>query len=641
MYFQTPPDGAAQALLEYGYDSQRATPGKVRTKARDRTGRPVSAVPTGQNGAVDGENEALATKPKRTPKKPQEEPDELTMINNRVEQVIQMYDADPPGAKDGSFKTLSKMEYSELKNNIHGLFGKQAMQSESCTFALRNAVSAIDGSLTNEIDAKELSLAEAEGQDAAKLLGAAEKNDGKMDDLVGNAATFQKAKAHRLDEVHQEEVQMLRQLATKCKELEKTLLQKEDELLDGQNDLRRRTEELELLQSLHAALKEDLAIAKAKAEQDRADLKKERDKPLPPPPAISDAELERLKDQLHQLKRKLTEKEEELIWKAEELRQVMQNAKDLEAKVKMAELRCKTMEEEHALENAKLQTELGRLTAGNAELTKKMQASEAALANSKSEMAAAKRAAEKAAEEAAARVAEAWESVNDQAAAGESSKEAELAKQKADFEKQLREWKRRAEKAEAEAGSLREQIESSGTAANAAALEDLRAQYEAEMAALRAEAALGADSRRRKSEENANERTEELEAQIASLNAEVSKLKAKLKSAMSELETTRTENQSLKEIAASTASTEAQDAAAKVQAAARGRNARKPVEKSLTGFKTTHGEKVCCRWEAATSSHLISPLTSLSPQCVCVCVYRADRGSSAPRPGGCQGSLGA
>ena len=158
MIFHAPPNRAAQALLEQGSTSQRVEPRRRKPHAATRTSSPRPALRPSTSGPALGSSVPTPAPPLPAPasekrrksnaspiaqrKKP---PDELTLINQRVEKLIDGYvgpDTDNiKYADDGS--VIEEPDLNDLKVSIKYLLGQHVDQSVVRTMALENVVSAI------------------------------------------------------------------------------------------------------------------------------------------------------------------------------------------------------------------------------------------------------------------------------------------------------------------------------------------------------------------------------------------------------------------------------------------------------------------------------------------------------------------
>ena len=658
MYFQAPPDGAARALLDKGTASQRAGTGNIRSKTRSSTKKVVGSaigtqLPAAAAAAAAAASASESPKTRRPVKRTEgvEEPDELTAINSRVEEIVKTFEAGP--IQDDDFTTLGKVEFNELKSNIKGLFEKQAVQSEGRTVALANTVAAIDAA--SDLGDTEYLYAAADDKEAAttKLLISDDKGM-EVKGLVGEVSLQHQNTAKKLEVVHKKEQAIVKELKERTRELEKKVEEEHLLVLGLRDHIVGLTMDMDELEAKFVAQQVELSCARDDAQRMTQELQAQFSKPPPPPPAISDDALDKLRAELERTKRKLGDVEAELIWKGEELKQAALDVLAAKEQLDAAEARHKMLIEEQALLKAKYESEIKGLQASNTELQRKAQDADAMLAARDAELLEEMEKAKKAQDEAAARVAEAWASVHDSTGANEAEYDAALAKAAADFEKQLASWRQRAIKAEQEAedsearaqkaaqasqaaraaNAALESAAAKDAAAHAAALaaasgmaneqkqadveaaakcqaekDEMRDRYEKEMAALReryesqlAEARSATEAMRKQRDYEAREakvgaklaapdavRMAELEGQVSDLREKNTEMRNLLKNALAELDILRADNKSMKEslAAANAKEKEEQEKQEREKQEKAAAVASRIPEKELVGFKRT------------------------------------------------------
>lgn len=628
MYFAAPPDGASRALLEGGASSQRVIHGGAPRRKASRAHtqqQPVDAAlrassgrrPTDEPPAE--ESTKLMTGP-RTQKPVEEEPDELTLINDRVAKVLQNYSGqDEHTGQEEPADQLSATDFDALKHDIHALLGRQEDMGNVRTLALSNLVD---------------SLGRDQGEEDAEATGESQMlsddgQDPQIDNLVGDATENQRKKVSKLNAVHKQEATMVKDLVLAAKQLESDMVKKDAEVYAARQQAMAMEERLAESEGRCSELQEELEQAVARVGKLEQDLQTELDKPPPAPQLIGQAELDALKANYDKARRELTTVREELILREEELKEASGRVATLSASLKSQQEKSKTLERSLAQANAKHETELAQLNAQKAELQSKLETTAAALASSEEFAQEAREQALKEAELQMRHLREALDHAKEEtvarALAIEEEMKAQLAKQKAEADRLISKVAMDAAQAKEEARHVvqesREQVEEAQTLAHDAAqsnagaaalravfdqqMKRMRAQAEEEINAARARSQAEIDAAaaeaeaaaRRESDRGAQRATEDsarlqdLERHVDRLEAEVRDLKSKLKAALFEVETMKEENRELKEnagsVMASVASTEATDAATKLAAAARGRATRTAA---LVGFKKVDDE---------------------------------------------------
>lgn len=491
MYFQAPPDGAAKALLDRGTSSQRAGNGQTRPRTKAITKQVVgSAMRTPMpNGDPAKPNSDQSSKPKK-PKEPKEEPDELTAINDRVNEIVRAFETKPLSSDD-SFRTLGQGEFKELRSNIDHLFQQQTAQSEGRTAMLANTVASIDA-------ASEAGDLDIDQQDDESLLLMSDSKQGKVHGTLGEVSQHQRQSMAKLETVHKKEADIIRDLMARIKELQQKVEEEHMKVLEQRQkvvDVTMSTDELRHDLEKH---KDELNNAHQEIKQLQARLQKELEKPPPIDQIISEDGLEKLRAELERTKRKLGKAEDQLLWKAEELNAALEQQNAVMEQLGQAEAKQRALMEEQSLLKAKYESQIIGLRETTSLLQQKMKDADEQLAAHAAELLDVKEKAKQAAEEAATRLSEAWGSVHDQTGQNEAEFDEQLAKATAEFEQQLAAWRARATKAElaaaeSEAKASAAALVAQSAAAEKAALEAAALEAASAAAAAAAAAAQGAE----------------------------------------------------------------------------------------------------------------------------------------------------
>lgn len=640
MYFAAPPEGAARALLDDGVAAQRV--GKIRsttrgarpcrnrapvsskTSSKSNVGQPLSsshchiqatadgshASPNPRASLVSQQQTLSAAGLSANPSPSAHLLAGSALISSRVDELIQQYDQtamsrEPELTADMEGKTRVEDEGADLravKSTIQNLLGQQEMLGNTRTIALINAVSALDnpgldGNADDPVAEDLTSHAHA----------SAFADDDDVDAIVGQATAQQREKTDRLKTVQHEQHDLFASVQGKRDQLAKRLDEKHAQFRMTQAQVVQIDERLSDSQTRCEAYAEELAKVRAHLAELKKELQSEKEKQPPPQAAREaevrqEAELERLKSVLESTRSDLTAAQKEVLWKTEELRQLTFTNSTLSKKLATLEAECKAAD---GRSDDAQREELDRLVQERDALLRKIEALDLETAECRYALGTAREDAERASEAAERRFEAQLQRLRDEAvqsgASHQKHQAAEMAKAQAENERKLADMRAVAEKEQLE---LREKLEIADESARrahvpseteGAAIESMRERYEremreqqeladaklAEMAAM-ARAGAGSDDALRGADATA--RLHAAETQVAELQAESTSLTAKLASVLAELASVHTENAKLREALAAVASTEASEAAIRVQAAARGKQARKPPEK-IEGFK--------------------------------------------------------
>ena len=344
-------DEASRALVEYGFATQ-----SIESPHRQRrvTRRPEPQL-------FHTVQRKTPTKPKRPKEVTQEDepvevlprgPSEHEIIMGRIGELIGPYD----GAEDDG----QPHDVNRLKVKIRGILNTQGEHAQEINIALKTANVAVDadGAIAEPSVGRELVTelsADAQATSVELISQAVEEKQRNSDQLIAVRrkerelyGTLHKTVAHLGRDAEEKE--------SALKSAQAASLQKDMILADAQAELRKLQEAHDKLKGEHKKLREEAL-----------EMKRELDKPIPPPP-ISREEADQLREDVANARRDRSRAKEDLLLRNEELKALERELKTMKDRLHEQQQLSQVGDDAVSEMRAAHEAELRRLVQGKEDL---------------------------------------------------------------------------------------------------------------------------------------------------------------------------------------------------------------------------------------------------------------------------------